>query len=97
RRLLDPQMDSGWTPEVNGRPVDWRELADDKFITGPRAWQAARAGTSDPHRHGHPDAALPILRGRPVIADRASATWPRSTRPRCCSGTAGACWQLPGG
>ena len=57
-RLIDPQMDSGWTPEVNGRPVDWPDLADDQFITGPRAWQAARAGASDPDRHGHPDADL---------------------------------------
>ena len=68
-RLLDPQMDSDWTPEVNGRPVDWRDLADDQFMTGPRAWQAARAGASDPDRHGHPDADLAILRGWPNIAD----------------------------
>ena len=68
-RLIDPQMDSGWTPQVNGRPVSWPDLADDQFITGPRAWQAARAGMSDPDRHGHPDADLPILRGWPIIAD----------------------------
>ena len=41
-RLVDPEMSSEWTPEVNERPVDWMDLADDQFVTGPRAWQAAR-------------------------------------------------------
>ena len=50
-RLIDGEMSSNWTPEVDGRLVDWMDLADDQFVTGPRAWQAARAGTSDPERH----------------------------------------------
>ena len=67
--MLALLLDSGWTAEVNGRPVDWRDLAGDQFGTGPRAWQAARAGTSDPDHHGHPDADLPVLRGWPILAD----------------------------
>jgi hypothetical protein len=37
-RLVDPEMSSEWTPELNGRPVDWMDLADDQFVTGPRGW-----------------------------------------------------------
>ena len=44
-RLVDPEMDGGWRPEVNGQPVDWLDLTADQFVTGPRAWQAARAGS----------------------------------------------------
>ncbi len=47
-RLIDGEMNSDWAPQVNGHPVDWMDPADDQFVTGPRAWQAAPAGTSDP-------------------------------------------------
>jgi Transglutaminase-like superfamily len=68
-RLVDGEMDAGWTPEVNGRTVDWLDLTDDQFVTGPRAWQAARAGESDPERHVvAPDLDVPALRGWPYIA-----------------------------
>ena len=71
-RLVDPEMSSDWTPELNGRPVDWMDLADDQFVTGPRAWQAARAGKSDPARHVvAPDLDVPALRGWPYIAHNA--------------------------
>jgi hypothetical protein len=71
-RLVDPEMSSDWTPEVSGRPVDWMDLADDQFVTGPRAWQAARAGRSDPERHVvAPDLEVPVLRGWPYIAHNA--------------------------
>ena len=36
-RLIDGEMNSDWTPEMDGRPVDWMDLADDQFVTGPRA------------------------------------------------------------
>jgi hypothetical protein len=68
-RLIDPQMSRDWTPSVNGRAVDWSYLTADQFITAPRAWQSARAGTSDPDRHGHPESDLPVLRGWPILAD----------------------------
>ena len=68
-RLVDPEMSSEWTPELNGRPVDWMDLADDQFVTGPRAWQAARAGRSDPERCVvAPELEVPALRGWPYIA-----------------------------
>jgi hypothetical protein len=68
-RLVDGEMDAGWTPEVNGRTVDWLDLTDDQFVTGPRAWQAVRAGDSDPERHVvAPDLDIPALRGWPYIA-----------------------------
>jgi hypothetical protein len=45
------------------------DLADDQFVTGPRAWQAARAGVSDPERHlTSPDLDAPELRGWPLLA-----------------------------
>jgi hypothetical protein len=68
-RLVDGEMNADWTPEVNGRTVDWLDLTDDQFVTGPRAWQAARAGESDPERHVvAPDLDIPVLRGWPYIA-----------------------------
>jgi hypothetical protein len=71
-RLVDPEMNSGWTPEVNGRPVDWMDLTADQFITGPRAWEAARAGKSDPERYVvSPNLDVPVLRGWPYIAHNA--------------------------
>jgi hypothetical protein len=71
-RLVDPEMSSEWTPEVDGRVVDWMDLTDDQFVTGPRAWQAARAGKSDPARHVvAPDLDVPVLRGWPYIAHNA--------------------------
>jgi hypothetical protein len=68
-RLVEPELDRRWTPELNGRPVDWLDLADDQFVTGPRAWQAARAGDSDPGRHVvDPGLDIPVLRGWPYLA-----------------------------
>ncbi|HEY1699865.1 MAG TPA: transglutaminase domain-containing protein [Trebonia sp.] len=68
-RVVDPEMDAGWTPAVNGIPVNWLDLAEDQFVTGPRAWRAARAGTSDPERHVvTPDLDIPATRGWPEIA-----------------------------
>ncbi len=68
-RLVDGEMDASWTPEVDGRTVDWLDLTADQFVTGPRAWQAARAGASDPERHVvAPELDIPALRGWPYIA-----------------------------
>jgi Transglutaminase-like superfamily len=68
-RLIEPEMGSDCTPEVNGRPVDWLDLAADQFVTGPRAWQAARSGAADPGRHVvDPGLDIPVLRGWPYLA-----------------------------
>ena len=68
-RLIDAEMDSDWTPETDGQPVNWTDLTEDQFVTGPRAWQAARAGTSDPERHlTAPGLDAPELRGWPLLA-----------------------------
>jgi hypothetical protein len=68
-RLVDAEMNSDWTPEVNGRRVDWLDLGDDQFITGPRAWRAARAGGTDPERVAvDPGLDVPVLRGWPYLA-----------------------------
>ena len=54
---------------MSGRPVDWLDLADDQFVTGPRAWRAARAGTIDPERVAvDPGLDIPVLRGWPYLA-----------------------------
>lgn len=63
-RLVDAEMPASVTPEVNGRKVDWLDLTEDQFVTGPRAWLAARAGTADPARYAvAPELDLPFLRG----------------------------------
>ena len=65
-------MAAAWTPTVDGRPVDWLDLTADQFVTGPRAWQAARAGTSDPERHVvSPDLGDWMTQGWPYIAHHA--------------------------
>ena len=50
-RLVEPELDSRWTPELNGRPVDWLDLADDQFVTGPAGLAGGPRGHSDPERH----------------------------------------------
>jgi len=65
-------MDAAWTPEVNRRRVDWLDLTPGQFVTGPRAWRAARAGTSDPDRHVvAPDLGDSMTRGWVYIAHNA--------------------------
>jgi hypothetical protein len=48
---------------------DWLDLTDDQFVTGPRAWRAARAGEADPARYVvAPGLDVPALRGWPYLA-----------------------------
>lgn len=71
-RLVDPEMDGGWVPEVNGHKVSWLDLTADEFVTGPRAWRAARDGSSDPDRYVvAPELDIPGLRGWPYLAHNA--------------------------
>jgi Transglutaminase-like superfamily len=70
-RLVDPEMADGWTPEGAGA-VDWLDLTDDQFVTGPRAWRAARDGKADPGKAVvHPELDIPVLRGWPYLAHNA--------------------------
>jgi hypothetical protein len=85
-RLIDGEMNSNWTPEVGGNPVDWTDLARDQFVTGPDAWQAARAGTCDPERHlTSPDLDAPELRGWPLLARHVIHDLVALNKTRCCS------------
>jgi hypothetical protein len=71
-RLVDAEMPAAWVHEVNGQPVDWLDLTGDQFVTGPRAWQSARAGRTDPDRYVvAPDLELPFLRGWTYLAHNA--------------------------
>jgi hypothetical protein len=71
-RLVDPEMDGGWTPQVGGQQVSWLDLAPDQFVTGPRAWRAARDGSSDAGRYVvAPELDIPGLRGWPYLAHNA--------------------------
>jgi hypothetical protein len=68
-RMVDPEMGGDWAAELDGRPVSWLDLTGDQFVTGPRAWQAARAGKSEPDRFVvSPDVDVPVLRGWPYLA-----------------------------
>lgn len=68
-RLVDGEMSGDWAPEAGGRPVNWTDLAEDQFVSGPRAWRAARAGTSDPALYlTAPELDAPELRGWPLLA-----------------------------
>jgi len=68
-RLVEPEMSIDRKSVVNGRPVDWMDVAEDQFVTGPRAWRAVRAGESDPERYViTPELQVPVLRGWPNIA-----------------------------
>jgi hypothetical protein len=71
-RLVDGEQNGAWTPTVNGRPVDWLDLTEDQFMTGPRAWQAVRAGTAQPGRFVvAPGLDVPSLHSWPYIAHNA--------------------------
>lgn len=68
-RLVDPEMEASFRPKVKGKAVDWLDLTDDEFITGPKAWQAAREGKADPSRFVvAPELELPFLRGWAYLA-----------------------------
>jgi hypothetical protein len=69
-RLVDPQMEDGDKVEVNGKIVDWFDITEDEFLTGPAAWQAVRAGKADPEKFVvSPELGLPMTRGWPQLAN----------------------------
>jgi len=68
-RMVDPQMEDSDKKEINGKEVDWLDLTEDEFLTGPKAWQAARAGSVEPDLFAvAPNIDVPILRAWPYLA-----------------------------
>jgi hypothetical protein len=52
-----------------GENVNYLDLNEDEFLTGAKAWKAARAGSVDPNRFViDPDLDVPMLRGWPYLA-----------------------------
>jgi len=65
-RLVEAQMAPGFLDPVDDVEFDLLDVPRDRFLTGPDAWIAARAGEIDPARLVvHPDLDVPFLRGIP--------------------------------
>ncbi|KAH8646202.1 hypothetical protein BX600DRAFT_477269 [Xylariales sp. PMI_506] len=68
-RLVDPQMAPGRAPAKGVGAVDWCDVTAEQFMTGPRAWLAAREGSVDPAKFVvDPSLKLEELRGWPYLA-----------------------------
>ncbi|KAH8899054.1 hypothetical protein GQ53DRAFT_363464 [Thozetella sp. PMI_491] len=69
-RLVDADMPPDFRPLAeDGKPIDWDDVPETQFLTGPRAWRSARAGTSDPERYVvDPGMDIPAIRGWPYLA-----------------------------
>ena len=65
-RLVEPQLSPGFRDPVDDVEFDLLDVPRDRFLTGPDAWTAARAGELDPARLVvSPDLDVPFLRGIP--------------------------------
>ncbi|MEV6875485.1 transglutaminase domain-containing protein [Amycolatopsis sp. NPDC051128] len=65
-RLVEPQLPTGFRDPVDDTAFDLLDVPRDRFLTGPDAWTAARAGDVDPARLVvSPDLDAPFLRGLP--------------------------------
>ncbi|MEU0536777.1 transglutaminase-like domain-containing protein [Amycolatopsis tolypomycina] len=65
-RLVEAQMPPGFRDPVDDVEFDLLDVPRDRFLTGPAAWIAARAGEIDPARVVvNPDLDVPFLRGFP--------------------------------
>jgi hypothetical protein len=63
-RLVEPEIDDGFVSEASGVAVDPLDVAPEMFLTGSRAWQAARSGGQDAERFVvAPDLQIPDTRG----------------------------------
>lgn len=61
-RLVEPEIGDQFVPK--GEPFDPLDVPVDRFLIGPRAWLAARAGEIDPERFVvDPDLDIPYTRG----------------------------------
>jgi hypothetical protein len=67
-RLIDAELDAGHIDRADGATLDPLDLPRDRFITGPDAWRACRAGEADPERFVvAPDLDIPDTRGWPYL------------------------------
>lgn len=61
-RLVEPEISGHFVPK--GSAFDPLDVPPDRFVTGPRAWLAARSGQIDPERFvAAPDLEVPYTRG----------------------------------
>jgi hypothetical protein len=66
--LVEPQLSPGFRDPVDDAELDLLDVPRDRFLTGPDAWTAARAGALDPALLVvSPDLDLPFLRGLPYV------------------------------
>jgi len=68
-RLVEPEVADGYLRDgAAGGPFDPLDVPPDRFVTGPRAWLAARAGDLDPERCVvSPDVEEPYTRAWPSL------------------------------
>ena len=67
-RLVDPELADGHTGGSDPAPVDPLDVPASRFLTGPQAWRACRAGEADPGRFAvDPGLTIPGTRGWPYL------------------------------
>lgn len=63
-RLVDPELRDGHADPHDGAILDPLDLSPERFIVGPQAWRACRAGEADPERFVvHPELDIPDTKG----------------------------------
>jgi hypothetical protein len=67
-RLVEPQFPGHYTDPADGTDLDLLDVPRDKFLVGPDAWAACRAGDRDPERFVvWPELTEPFLRSWPYL------------------------------
>jgi hypothetical protein len=67
-KLVEAQLPAGFVDAVTGQPLAVLDVPRDRFLTGPGAWQRARAGEVDPETFVvAPDLYEPPLRSWPYL------------------------------
>lgn len=67
-RLVDANLDAGYTNPGDGHILNVLDLPRDRFLTAPNAWQRCRSGDADPERFRvDPDLDEPYLRSWPYL------------------------------
>lgn len=67
-RLVDPELPDGHVDHADDAVIDPLHVPPDRFVTGPLAWQACRAGAVDAERCVvDPGLQIPMTRGWPYV------------------------------